>query len=72
MAFLDIRSVSKSYRNHQALLDVSMQVPWGGVMGLLGPNGAGKTTLIRMINRILAPDSGTINLDGTELGPHHS
>ncbi|MFM7748401.1 MAG: ATP-binding cassette domain-containing protein, partial [Bacteroidota bacterium] len=56
MAFLDIRSVSKSYRNHQALLDVSMQVPRGGVMGLLGPNGAGKTTLIRMINRILAPD----------------
>ncbi|MEY3574727.1 MAG: hypothetical protein RLZZ617_1325, partial [Bacteroidota bacterium] len=72
MAFLDIRSVSKSYRNHQALLDVSMQVPRGGVMGLLGPNGAGKTTLIRMINRILAPDSGTIILDGTELGPQHS
>ncbi|MFM8977838.1 MAG: ATP-binding cassette domain-containing protein, partial [Bacteroidota bacterium] len=72
MAFLDIRSVSKSYRNHQARLDVSMQVPRCGVMGLLGPNGAGKTTLIRMINRILAPDSGTIILDGMELGPQHS
>ena len=58
MAFLDIRSVSKSYRNHRALLDVSMQVPKGGIMGLLGPNGAGKTTLIRMINRITAGTAG--------------
>jgi ABC-2 type transport system ATP-binding protein len=72
MAFLDIRSVSKSYRNHRALLDVSMQVPKGGIMGLLGPNGAGKTTLIRMINRITAPDSGSIWLDGRELGPEHA
>ncbi|MGA1330463.1 MAG: ABC transporter ATP-binding protein [Bacteroidia bacterium] len=72
MAFLDIQSVSKSYRNHRALIDVSMQVPKGGVMGLLGPNGAGKTTLIRMINRIIAPDSGSLWLDGAILGPEHA
>ena len=72
MAFLDIQSVSKSYRNHRALIDVSMQVPKGGVMGLLGPNGAGKTTLIRMINRIIAPDTGCIRLDGRILGPEHA
>ncbi|MFM7589267.1 MAG: ABC transporter ATP-binding protein [Bacteroidota bacterium] len=72
MSFLEIRSVSKSYRQHQALKEVSLEIQRGHIMGLLGPNGAGKTTLIRMINRILAPDSGTIILDGTELGPHHS
>ena len=72
MSFLEIRSVSKSYRQHQALKEVSLEIHRGNIMGLLGPNGAGKTTLIRMINRILAPDSGTITLDGAELGPQHA
>jgi len=72
MSFLDIRSVSKSYRHHQVLNEVSLKIQRGHIMGLLGPNGAGKTTLIRMINRILAPDSGSIWLDGVELSPEHS
>ena len=72
MAFLEVRSVSKSYQNHQALKNITIEVDKGRIMGLLGPNGAGKTTLIRMINRILAPDSGSIWLDGNELGPKHS
>jgi len=72
MSFLDICAVSKSYRNHQALKEVSLEIHKGRILGLLGPNGAGKTTLIRMINRILAPDSGSIWLDGRELGPEHS
>jgi ABC-2 type transport system ATP-binding protein len=72
MSFLDIRSVSKSYRQHQALREVSLNIQRGHIMGLLGPNGAGKTTLIRMINRILAPDSGSIWLDGAQLEPEHS
>jgi ABC-2 type transport system ATP-binding protein len=72
MAFLEVRSVSKSYQNHQALKNITIEVDKGRILGLLGPNGAGKTTLIRMINRILAPDSGSIWLDGTELGPEHS
>ena len=44
--------------------DVSIEVAEGSIFGLLGPNGAGKTTLIRLINRILLPDSGTIRIDG--------
>nr|MBP7919921.1 ATP-binding cassette domain-containing protein [Parabacteroides sp.] len=42
----------------------SIQVPQGKVFGLLGPNGAGKTTLIRIINRITAPDSGSVLFNG--------
>lgn len=63
-SFLDIQHVVKRYASHTALNDVSISVPRGKVFGLLGPNGAGKTTLIRIINRITAPDSGTVLFDG--------
>lgn len=61
---LSVKNVSKSFSGHQALTDVSFEVPEGGIYGLLGPNGAGKTTLIRIINHITAPDAGQIYLDG--------
>lgn len=63
-AYLVAEHVVKRYAKHLALDDVSIQVHRGTVFGLLGPNGAGKTTLIRIINRITAPDSGKIYLDG--------
>lgn len=58
------RNIVKQYAGHRALDDVSVAVPEGSVYGLLGPNGAGKTTLIRIINRITAPDSGSMEFDG--------
>jgi len=62
MAFLDIDGVVKRYDGHTALAGVSMQVQQGCIHGLLGPNGAGKSTLIRIINRIIAADEGTVRL----------
>ncbi len=64
---LRIEHVTKQFAGHTALDDVSLTVPKGSVYGLLGPNGAGKTTLIRIINRITAPDSGSVFLDGRPL-----
>ena len=64
MAFLEINNVVKRYEGHTALDGVSMNVPEGCIYGLLGPNGAGKSTLIRIINRILAADEGTVTLNG--------
>jgi ABC-2 type transport system ATP-binding protein len=64
---LQVEHVSKAYAGHRALDDVSLSVPRGSVYGLLGPNGAGKTTLIRIINRITAPDAGTVVFDGHPL-----
>lgn len=64
---LNIKNVSKSYAGHQALTDVSIDIPEGGIYGLLGPNGAGKTTLIRIINHITAPDSGEVLFDAHPL-----
>ena len=63
-AYLVAEHVVKRYAKHLALDDVSIQVHRGTVFGLLGPNGAGKTTLIRIINRITAPDSGKVYMDG--------
>ena len=64
--FLQTEDIVKRYASHTALNGVSIQVPRGKVFGLLGPNGAGKTTLIRIINRITAPDSGSVLFDGHE------
>jgi ABC-2 type transport system ATP-binding protein len=64
MNAIDIQHVHKSFDEHVAVKDLSLQVPKGSVYGLLGPNGAGKTTTIRMILDILRPDQGTITLFG--------
>ena len=68
---LEVRKVVKSYGDHVALNEVSLNVPKGSIYGLLGPNGAGKTSLIRIINQITLPDSGQIILDGEPLQPKH-
>jgi ABC-2 type transport system ATP-binding protein len=64
MYFLETVDVVKQYAAHRALNRVSLQVSKGKVFGLLGPNGAGKTTLLRIINRITAPDSGQVLIEG--------
>lgn len=64
MNLLETHNIVKRYANHLALNEVSINVEAGKVFGLLGPNGAGKTTLIRIVNRITAPDQGTVLFDG--------
>jgi ABC-type multidrug transport system ATPase subunit len=62
---LEIRNISKTYRNGvQALKNVSLTTP-PGMYGLLGPNGAGKSTLMRTIATLQHPDTGTISLGAT-------
>ena len=64
-------SVSKSFGNHIALRNISLEIPENCIYGLLGPNGAGKTTLIRIINQISYPDTGKVFFNGELLQPHH-
>ncbi len=61
---LEIKNISKTFYRKEALNDVSLSVNKGEIFGLLGPNGAGKTTLIRIINRIVQPDSGSVRFNG--------
>ncbi len=59
-----VAGVSKRFGNHLAVDDLSFEVPAGTIYGVLGPNGAGKSTTLRMINDIIAPDRGEVELLG--------
>ena len=68
MTLLEVSHVSKSYGNNRVLDDVTFNITKGKIVGLLGPNGSGKTTLIKLINDLLKEDSGTIKVEGLDLG----
>lgn len=62
-----VSNVSKAYGAIKALMDVSLTINKGEIVGLLGPNGAGKTTLIKIITGYLQPDSGNIQVEGQDI-----
>ena len=64
---LAVVSIAKSYDKKAVLIDVSLGVDRGEVLGLLGPNGAGKTTCFYSIMGLVKPDSGRILLDGEDI-----
>ena len=66
---LSIQNISKTYKNNKsvALDAVSVDVQAGEFLAILGPSGCGKTTLLRIIAGLLAPDSGTLLLDGKDI-----
>lgn len=59
---VEIVDVSKSFGPHVAVDNLSLKVPAGTIYGFIGPNGSGKTTTLRMIMRILHPDTGHIKV----------
>jgi len=64
---LDVTDLVTAYGKIEALKGVTLRAERGRITCLLGPNGAGKTTLMMSIAGILAPQRGSIRLDGTEL-----
>jgi ABC-2 type transport system ATP-binding protein len=68
---ITISNLNKSYANHQALKNVSIEIPKQSIFGLLGPNGVGKTSLIRILTQITQADSGEIMFDGEKLKEKH-
>ena len=63
---IELKHVSKKYKDKVALEDCSLQIPKGQVIGLFGANGAGKTTLMKCIMGFLTFD-GEITLDGKKI-----
>ena len=57
---LKIEHLEKKYGNFTALTDFSFSVQKGEVIGLVGPNGAGKTTTLKIIARLIKPNSGKV------------
>ena len=59
-----VENLSKSFKNVQAVDDLSFYIKKGEIYGLLGPNGAGKTTTIKLILGLLEADAGEISVLG--------
>ena len=64
---LSARNLNKSFGSLVVAQDLALELPKGARYALIGPNGAGKTTLINLLTGMLAPDSGTISLDGADI-----
>lgn len=67
MRSLEVRKLNRSFGGLQAINELSFHVPAGQFTGLIGPNGSGKSTLFNLITGTLAPDSGSILLDGQDI-----
>ena len=65
---LEVKHLTKNYGNITALSDVTFSLEGGKIVGLLGSNGSGKTTLLKMIAGILQPTSGSVTVNGMEIG----
>ncbi len=59
--------MGKIYKKRPVVQSVSIHVQRGEAVGLLGPNGAGKTTTFYMITGLIRPDTGRIELDGSDI-----
>jgi branched-chain amino acid transport system ATP-binding protein len=67
MTLLSVQHLHKAFGGNQAVNDVSFNLQSGELLALIGPNGAGKSTTFNLVNGQLAPDSGSITLDGVSL-----
>jgi ABC-2 type transport system ATP-binding protein len=60
---IQVRSVSKSFGNIEAVRNVSFTIDKGEIFGILGPNGAGKSTIVNILNTLIKPDKGDVIID---------
>jgi ABC-type multidrug transport system ATPase subunit len=67
---IEVRNLSKSFHEIQAVDQLSFSVPEGEIYGFLGQNGAGKSTTIRMLLSLIRPSAGEIEIMGMNLRTH--
>ena len=65
---IDIKNITKSFGSLQVLKGIDLHINKGEVVSIVGPSGAGKTTLLQIIGTLDKPDSGSIIVDGIDVG----
>ncbi len=65
---IEIRNLHKAFGSVKAVNGMSLMADDGRITGLIGPNGAGKTTAFRAVYGLLNPDTGTVRVDGIDVG----
>lgn len=64
---IQVRGLSKRFETNEVIRDCTMTIRKGSIYGLLGSNGAGKTTLFKMLTGLLNPESGTVEILGSDM-----
>src|SRR3989344_5083523 len=64
---IEIKGLTKSFKNIRVLKGINLDVKRGTMLALLGPNGAGKTTTVRILSTLLRPDSGDVRVNGFDV-----
>lgn len=69
---IDIQGLTKKYQQKEVVSSLDLKVEKGSLFAFLGPNGAGKSTTINMISTAIKPATGSIFVDGLEVGKENS
>ncbi|GBU11175.1 ferric citrate ABC transporter ATPase [Erysipelotrichaceae bacterium] len=69
---IKVRSLHKKYHGRAVVKDVSFDIQEGKVTSFIGPNGAGKSTVLSLMSRLIALDSGTIEIAGKDISAWHT
>ncbi len=64
---VEIRNLSKHYKNIVALSDLTLDIQQGEIFGIIGPNGAGKSTTLKILTTLLTATSGTASIFGVDV-----
>lgn len=64
---IHLEGITKSFGSLQVLKGIELEIAKGEIVSIVGPSGAGKTTLLQIMGTLDSPDTGTINVDGTNV-----
>ena len=64
---IHLEGITKSFGSLQVLKGIDLEIAKGEIVSIVGPRGAGKTTLLQIMGTLDSPDTGTINVDGTNV-----
>ena len=72
MGFVEIRNICKSFAAREVLRNINLSVEQGEFVSIVGFTGSGKSTFLNIAAGLLAPDSGTVTIDGKDVRSVHS